>query len=177
MKWKIIAAALLATGCLGFLVAKGISQSLTPAAAPSDRVSAPSSSGSPPLVAQPAPVMTGSPSPIQPPQPKVATPLPSSAADGKPNFAAPGRDGALKAPLEEMTFERLAEELRRVRYRQKELKEQEADLLDKLAQKVEEKRRDYSKAQEELRQLQGNQGRSAITSGTKAESTGLHQAK
>jgi hypothetical protein len=62
-------------------------------------------------------------------------------------------------PQQEWTFEQLVEALKGVRARQKELKTQEADLLTKMAEKVEEKRKDLARAEEVLQQLQGDSGR------------------
>ena len=139
MNGKIFAATLLIMGCLGFLVARAVSQSATPT---------PASTSSQPVA--PLPVL---PSPLVPKDAGIIAP--SATVGSTANFANVVPDAAQKTPATELTFERLAEELRRVRYRQKELKEQEATLLAKMAEKVEEKRRDFHKSQEELKQLEG----------------------
>ena len=60
---------------------------------------------------------------------------------------------------QEWTFEQLVEALKGVRARQKELQTQEADILAKLAEKVEEKRQDLSKSEATLKQLRSENGR------------------
>jgi hypothetical protein len=171
MKRKMIAAGLLVVGCLVFLVAKAISQPSPSSSPPAKAVDASSLTPLPPASTTSLPTSVSP--PVQSPGPQHIAPTPSVAPSGTepaPNFAAVGRDGASRAPTQDWTFERLSEELRRVRYRQKELREQEAHLLVKMAEKVEEKRRDYNKAQEELRQLKGDQGLTAPTFGSQTES-------
>ncbi len=147
MKWKIIAAmlfVLLVEGCLGFVVAQVSGPTSMPPTAPQ------------PLF-NPQPPVTPLPASNALKTTDVAIPSPPSTTVGSPaaNFANVVPETSQKTAATELTFERLAEELRRVRYRQKELKEQEATLLAKMAEKVEEKRRDFYKSQEELKQLQG----------------------
>jgi hypothetical protein len=92
------------------------------------------------------------PSAAPPPSPLSAPPMPQPVqppATSPPNFARP------EPGQQEWTFEQLAEALKAVRARQKELKTQEAELLAKMAEKVEEKRKDLSKAEEVLQQLRG----------------------
>lgn len=85
---------------------------------------------------------------LNPPLPPQADgPMQPPAARPAPNFA------TVEPRQQEATFEQLVEALKAVRARQKELQAQEADLLAKMAEKVEEKRRDLSKAEEVLQQL------------------------
>ena len=89
------------------------------------------------------------------PQP---TPLPASPLDRSvpPTSAIPAPNFATVDPRQQdWTFEQFVEALKAVRARQKELKTQEADLLAKIAEKVEEKRKDLNKAEEVLQQLRG----------------------
>jgi Skp family chaperone for outer membrane proteins len=85
----------------------------------------------------------------QSPAPPVSLPASSSSTPAF-NRVEPRIDAA----QQDWTFEQLAEALKGVRARQKELKTQEADLLAKMADKIEEKRKDLKKAEEMLRQLQ-----------------------
>ena len=62
-------------------------------------------------------------------------------------------------PQQEQTFEQFAEALKAVRARQKELKAQEENLLAKMAEKVEEKRKDLAKSEEVLKQLRSDPNR------------------
>jgi hypothetical protein len=84
----------------------------------------------------------------------VSAPTPST---GSP--AAPDVNFSIVKPVQrEWTFEQLVEALKAVRARQKELQAQEADLLAKIAEKVEEKRKDLGKSEEVLQKLRGEQG-------------------
>jgi cell pole-organizing protein PopZ len=83
------------------------------------------------------PPSTSSPAPVSPPSP-------------------PGETFSVVKPKQPPeTFEQLADALQAVRARQKELKAQEADLLAKMSERIEEKRKDLQKAEETLQQLQG----------------------
>lgn len=84
--------------------------------------------------------------------------MPGTAGLGSPPAAAFNRvEPRLDAmPQHDLTFDQLAEALKGVRARQKELKAQEADILAKLADKIEEKRKDLQQAEDVLRQLQGS---------------------
>lgn len=63
------------------------------------------------------------------------------------------------SPQQEGTFEQLADALKAVRARQKELKAQETDLLTKMAEKVEDKRKDLQQSEEVLKQLRNDPNR------------------
>jgi len=56
----------------------------------------------------------------------------------------------------DLTFEQLVEALKAIRARQRELQTQEADLLAKMAKKVEEKRKDLHYYESALQQLRGD---------------------
>jgi hypothetical protein len=91
----------------------------------------------------------------QPPSSPTPVPLPPPASPSptKANFA------TVEPQQQEWTFEQLVEALKGVRARQKELKAQETDLLAKMAEKIEQKRKDLQKAEEMLQQLQGDPNR------------------
>lgn len=62
-------------------------------------------------------------------------------------------------PQQDWTFEQFADALKAVRARQKELKAQETDLLMKMAEKIEDKRKDLQKSEEVLKQLRSDPNR------------------
>jgi hypothetical protein len=95
---------------------------------------------------------TTPPTPV--PQPTTA-PLPSAQPGPPPATSLAPNFATVEPRPQDWTFEQLVEALKGVRARQKELKAQEADLLAKMAEKVEEKRKDLNKAQEVLEQLRG----------------------
>ncbi len=103
------------------------------------------------------------------PAPPIAQPAPPPAPSPAPNFARP------EPGQQEWTFEQLAETLKAVRARQKELKTQEAELLAKMAEKVEEKRKDLSKAEEALQQLRGETSDRITSSIDRPISTGKNE--
>ncbi len=102
-------------------------------------------------VSQPTPqTSTGFVPPAAPPSPSPLPPAPQvSGSEPAPNFS------AVQPQQQDWTFDQLVEALKGVRTRQKELQAQEADLLAKLAKKVEEKRQDLSKSEATLQQLRG----------------------
>ena len=106
-------------------------------------------------VSQPSPQPNFAPEPLQSP------PLPSTAPANAPAFETKptANFSAVQPPQQEWTFEQLVEALKGVRARQKELQAQEADLLAKMAKKVEEKRQDLSKSEATLQQLRGENPR------------------
>lgn len=91
----------------------------------------------------------------QPPSSTFPAPVGFSASSSAPkvNFA------TIESSQQEWTFEQLVEALKGVRARQKELKAQEADLLIKMAEMIERKRKDLQKAEEMLQQLQRDPSR------------------
>lgn len=129
MKRKLIVVALLVVVCLCVLVVKGVSQPPSP----------PSASPMSPFDS-PAPSAGPPPVAVPPPPPKRAF-------------------NVVQPPQQEWTFEQLVEALKGVRARQKELQAQEADLLAKMAKKVEEKRQDLSKSEATLKQLREDASR------------------
>jgi hypothetical protein len=137
MKWKVFACGVLVVVCLSVLVVEGVSQ--PPQTLPSGSVASPPSPPSP---------ISYSPS---------STPTPPT----KANFAKV--DPLLSTSAQqEWTFEQLVEALKGIRAGQKELKAQEADLLSKMADKIEEKRKDLAKAEEALQQLKHDSDRTSI---------------
>ncbi len=143
MKWKMIAVIVLVVVCVGTLVVRGVSQS-------------PTSSINPPS----APRLQTSPPPLAPlgdpikESPKVGTATaPPSAALGSTCIHPRINDSP---PQQDLSFEQLAETLKSVRARQKELKAQETDILAKMAAKIEEKRRDLQQAEEVFQQFQNS---------------------
>ena len=131
MKRKLFAGGVLVVICLSVLVVQGVSQ--------------------PPKVPSLTPISSPA-----PPSPASSSPSPRPVS--RANFAKvdPLLEGR---PQEAQTFEQLADALQAVRARQKELKAQESDLLAKMAEKIEEKRKDLKKAEETLQQLQGEPNR------------------
>jgi len=81
--------------------------------------------------------------------------VPSPQPDSFSPLSPPPLPGSTSSPPRNKTFEQLAEDLKPVRAKQKELKAQEEDILKKMAASVEEKRKDLEKAEGVLRQLQG----------------------
>ena len=82
--------------------------------------------------------------------------IPDPLTSPKPPVSSPtGGFSAVQPQQQSQTFEQLADALQAVRARQKELKTQEADLLAKMSERIEEKRKDLQKAEETLQQLQG----------------------
>ncbi len=134
MKRKMIVVLLVAVG-LGVLVVQAVSQ---PAAQPNPPSEAPSSTY---LQSPAVPGAVPAPTPYVAPGPK------------QPDFS------QVQQPQQEWTFEQLVEALKGVRARQKELQAQEADLLTRMAKKVEEKRQDLSKSEATFQQLRTENGR------------------
>jgi cell pole-organizing protein PopZ len=95
----------------------------------------------------------------QPSSPSEAAPPPTSFESPRPAF---NRVEPRTDTQERLNFEQLAEALKGVRARQKELKAQETDILAKMADKVEEKRKDLQKAEEVLRQVQEHSQKSIV---------------
>jgi hypothetical protein len=106
-------------------------------------------------VSQPSSQPSFPPAPLQSPSTLAPVPPNPPAFESKPaaNFS------AVQPQQQEWTFEQLVEALKGVRARQKELHAQEADLLAKMAKKVEEKRQDLSKSEATLQQLRSENGR------------------
>jgi hypothetical protein len=138
MKRKVFACAVLVVVCLGVLVVEGVSQSPPSPSSPTTFGSGPIPSGSL--------AVTPTPAPMPPPKTNFSKvdPLLSTSAQ------------------QEWTFEQLVEALKGVRARQKELKAQEADLLSKMADKIEEKRKDLAKAEEALQQLKNDSTHASV---------------
>jgi hypothetical protein len=137
MKRKMIAVLFLVGICLAVLVLEGVSQ---PPATPT--------------AVQPS-ALTAPPQPVSP----IVQPVPPLAANPA---AIPA---TVEAPRQqEWSFEQLVEALKSVRARQKELKGQEAELLAKIAEKVEEKRKDLGKAEELLQQLRSEPSAHKVSS-------------
>lgn len=84
---------------------------------------------------------------------KGSSQVPSSATPA--SFDGPPPVPAATPSPREKTFEQLAEDLKTIRAKQKELKTQEEDILKRMAASVESKQKDLEKAVEVLRQLQG----------------------
>jgi hypothetical protein len=138
MKAKRIIGTLLVVGCLGLLVAKGMSQSEPQ---PDQKVGS----------ANPPPSVTTSPTPAAPTEAPRTPPLPAATIAQRPTST------------QDLSFEELHSELRRVRDAQKRLKEQENEVLAAMRRKVEEKRKELQDAETVLEQLQGKQCRTIIT--------------
>ena len=90
-----------------------------------------------------------------PPMPASYSASPSPSPTLKSRTVKQAPDFSTVKQQQEWTFEQLAEALKAVRARQKELKAQEVDLLAKMAERIEEKRKDLQKAEETLQQFQG----------------------
>lgn len=139
MKRKVFACIVLVGVCLSVLVVEGVSQS------PQN------------------PLSPSAPSPISFATPAGTQLTANSSPPSKANFSKV--DPLLNTPAQqEWTFEQLVEALKAVRARQKDLKAQEADLLSKMADKIEEKRKDLAKAEEALQQLKNNSAHSSVNS-------------
>lgn len=136
MKRKLVVCGVLVVICLSVLVVEGVSQPAPMSPSPSNG----SFSSIPPSA----------------PAPTLAVPAPPAAPSSGSKAAKPGPDFSSVQPQQEWTFEQLTEALKAVRARQKELKAQEADLLTKIAEKIEEKRKDLQKAEDIFQQLQND---------------------